>query len=166
MKVMRRLLLLVCGIGIMFAETGPQVKSVHNVYMLPMANSLDQYLATKLTQMGLFQVVTDPQKADAIFTDKIGEGFEQKMQQLYPPPEAKKSDEDKDKDKDNDQVGKPYQPQFGSFSRGRGTVYLVDRQSRNVVWSIYWPVKSTRPEDVNRRADQIATKLRKDVRGK
>jgi hypothetical protein len=170
MRVMHRLFLLVCGVSLAFAETAPQLQTVHTVYLLPMGSGLDQYLATRLTQMGLFQVVTDPQKADAIFTDNIGQGFEQKMQQLYPPPpdpktEDKEKDKDNTDDKDKDLLGKPYQP-FGSFSRGHGTVFLVNRQSRNVVWSIYWPVRSTRPDDVNRRADQIATKLRKDVRGK
>ncbi len=161
MKFMCRLILLALGASIAFAETAPQLQAVHNVYLLPMSNSLDQYLATRLTQMGLFQVVTDPQKADAIFTDKIGEGFEQKMKELYPPPEPKKED----KDKEEDALTKPNQ-RFGSFSRGRGTVFLVDRQSRSVVWSIYSPIRSSRPDDVNRRADQIATKLSKEVRGK
>ena len=55
---------------------------------------------------------------------------------------------------------------FGSFSRGHGTVYIVDRESRNVVWSSYSPVTSTRPDDVNRRADQIVERLRKDLHGK
>ena len=167
---MRRLILFICGLGLALAASKPQLDSVHTVYLLPMGNSLDQYLATRLTQTGVFQVVTDPQKADAIFTDKIGEGFEQKMQELYPPPEAKASDEDKETDKNKDKdkkdpFGKPNQ-RFGSFSKGHGTVFLVDRQSRNVVWSVYWPIKSSRPDDVNRRADQIADKLRKDIKGK
>jgi hypothetical protein len=164
MGVMRRLILLVCALGLSLAANKPQLDAVHTVYLLPMGGSLDQYLATRLTQLGTFQVVTDPQKADAIFTDKIGEGFEQKMQELYPPPETK-TDDEKDADKDKDPYGKPGQ-RFGSFSRGHGTVFLVDRQSRNVVWSIYWPIKSSRPDDVNRRADQIAEKLRKDIKGK
>ena len=167
MEVMRRMILMLCALGTAIAATNPQLNAVHTVYLLPMGGSLDQYLATRLTQLGLFQVVTDPQKADAIFTDKIGEGFEGKMQELFPPPEAKSDDEDKDKDKDKDKdpLGKPYaRPQ--SSTRGRGTVFLVGKQSRNVVWSIYWPIRSSQPDDVNRRADQIAERLRKELKGK
>ncbi len=159
--MMHRLFLFFCVLGLAMAVKNPQLTAIHTVYFLPMGNSLDQYLATRLTQTGMFQVVTDPQRADAIFTDKIGQGFEDKMTQLYPPAEV--SDEEKEKDKD--MISKPGQ-RFGSFSRGHGTVFLVDRKSRNVVWSIYWPIRNSRPDDVNRRAEQIADKLRKDARDK
>ncbi len=89
---MRRSILFFCLLGTAFAARNPQLESVHTVYLLPMGNSLDQYLATRLTQTGMFQVVTDPQKADAVFTDKIGQGFEDKMTELYPPPEVKTED--------------------------------------------------------------------------
>lgn len=155
---MRWILLLVCALGMALAAN-PQLAAVHTVYFLPMSNSLDQYLANRLTATGVFQVVTDPQKADAIFSDKIGEALEQKLNELYPP-EGKKAEED-----EKDDVGKPA-PRVGSFSRARGTVFLVDRRTRNVVWSIYSPVRSTRPDDVNRRADDIITRLRKDLKAK
>ena len=85
------------------------LSGVRSVYLLPMARGLDQYLANRLTNEGVFQVVTDPAKADAFFTDRVGEGFEQKLADLLPEPEkpaeAKaeedKAGEDKDK-KDND----------------------------------------------------------------
>ena len=165
---MRRLILLACGVLLIaFAKTepNPRLQSVHAVYILPMANSLDQYLANALTQTGLVQVVTDPQKADTIFTDKIGEGFQKKLEELYPPPEAKTEQKDEETDKEKDPYGKPAQ-RFGSFSRGHGTVFLVDRQSRNVVWSIYCPVHSSSANDVNSCADQIVSRLRKEIRGK
>lgn len=163
-EVMRVFVLLMCSLGIALAARNPGLDVIHTVYLLPMSNSLDQYLATRLTQTGLFQVVTDPAKADAIFTDKIGQGFEEKMNELYPPPEVKTPDEDKDKDKDKgkDIFGKPGQ-RFGSFSRGHGTVFLVDRRTRNVVWSLYWPIRNSTPDEVNHRAEQIAEKLRKET---
>ncbi len=156
---MRRLIPIVCALGLAFAAKNPQLEAIHSVYLLPMSNSLDQYLATRLTSSGSFQVVTDPQKADAVLTDKIGQGFEDKMNELYPPEGVKPAGEDKEKEKDI--FGKPSQ-RFGSFSRGRGTVFLVDRKTKNVIWSIYWPVRNSRPDDVNRRAQQIADRLRKD----
>jgi hypothetical protein len=145
------------------AAGNPQLQEIHSVYFLPMGNSLDQYLAQRLIATGMFQVVTDPQKADAVFSDKIGEGLEDRLNELYPPPKEKKVKDDSTAEKDP--YGQPIQ-RFGSFSRGHGTIFLVDRRTRNVVWSIYWPIKSSRPDDTNKRAGEIARKLQKDVTGK
>lgn len=158
------------AMGFALAAANPQLGTVHSVYLLPMSGSLDQYLANRVTQLGLMQVVTDPQKADAVFTDRIGEGFEQKMTELYPPPpEVSEKDKDKDKDaedkKDDNPFAKPAQ-HIGNFSKGRGTIFLVDRQSRNVIWSTYLPVRNTQPEATHRRADEIADRLRKDLKVK
>jgi hypothetical protein len=57
---------------------------VHKVYLLPMANGMDQFLANRLTGLGVFQVVTDPKKADAIFTDRIGEAYEARQAEWFP----------------------------------------------------------------------------------
>src|SRR5580692_790403 len=67
------------GLNILAAD----VSGVKTVYLMPMSGGLDQYLATRLTNVGVIQVVTDPQKADAIFTDRIGAGFEQSLQNMY-----------------------------------------------------------------------------------
>src|SRR5258708_6895341 len=53
------------------------------VYLLRMSSGLDQYLAVGLTKGSVLQVVADPQKADAIFTDHLGEGLEAKLDDLY-----------------------------------------------------------------------------------
>lgn len=156
---MRSILLTACVLGLAFAAGNPQLDAIHTVYLLPMGNGLDQYLATRLTATGMFQVVTDPQKADGIFTDRIGQGFEARLDELYPP-EVKKDEDEEEKD-----AFGPAQ-RVGGFSRGRGTLFLVDRRTRNVVWSVYWPVKGSRPDDVNRRAEQIANRLRKDLKAK
>jgi hypothetical protein len=145
--------------GVAFAAASPDLTQIRTVYLLPMSNNLDQYLANRLTQSGLFQVVTDPQKADAIFTDKIGQSFEDKMQELYPPPAPPKSEENS---AEKDPWGQPIQ-KLSSVSKARGTVFLVDRQNRNVIWSIYSPVGRTRPDDIDHRASEIARKLQKDM---
>lgn len=134
----------------------PQLQQIHNVYLLPMASALDQYLANRLTSTGLFQVVTDPKKADAVFSDKIGQGLEQKLDELYPPPDLKKTD-----DEAKDPYAKPA-ARFASFSRGRGTVFIVDRKTRAVVWSIYAPMKDSRPDGADKRAASIVKKLQQD----
>ena len=118
---------------LVYAADRPPLLGVKSVYLLPMGSSLDQYLAEELTVAGHYTIVTDPTKADAIFTDKVGESFEMKMAELYPPPSTETEEEDK---KQEDPWGKPPQ-HFGGFSRARGTVFLVDRGTRNVIWSFY-----------------------------
>jgi hypothetical protein len=69
-----------------FAGVNPQLHEVKRVYILAMSASLDQFLASQLAKAGVFEVVTDPKKADAIITDRVGEPFENKLDELYPPP--------------------------------------------------------------------------------
>jgi hypothetical protein len=66
----------------------PGLAQVHTVYLLSMTNGMDQYLANRLTGSGVFQVVTDPKKADAIFTDHLGEAFESQEAEWFPGPAA------------------------------------------------------------------------------
>lgn len=121
------------------------------VYLLPMSNGLDQFLAIKLTSAAVMQVVTDPKKADAIFTDHIGTAFEQKLDELY----GKKQ-----KDEDSGRTG------MQNAARGRGAIFMVDRQTRDVIWSAYERPKSSAPDDMSHTAEKIAQKLEKDRKGK
>src|SRR5678815_5872407 len=72
-----------------------QVSAVKTVYVLPMAGGLDQYLALRLTSQGVLQVVTDPQKADAILTDGIGARLEASLTELYGTPVNKDVNKEK-----------------------------------------------------------------------
>src|ERR671920_2570413 len=71
----------------------PELAAIRQIYIAPMGNALDQYLANRLTQGGRFQIVTNPQIADAILTDRIGEPFEAYFENLFPAP-AKARDTD------------------------------------------------------------------------
>ena len=74
--------------AVLLMSTGAHAASlsdIKTVYVLPMSNGLDQYLAVELTTGAVLQVVTDPQKADAVFTDHLGESFEQTLADLYTP---------------------------------------------------------------------------------
>ncbi len=130
---------------------------VKAVYVMPMSSGLEQYLAVRLAKDSAFQVVTDPQKADVIFTDHIGEGFEQALADLY---EGKKQSDGKLSD---DVIAKPVsQP----FSHGKGSFFLVDRNSRVVLWSTYAVAKSTRSQDLNDLAGKIVAQLDKSRKAK
>src|SRR6185369_14025016 len=86
--------LFVCALLAAFT-LGANMPEVGAVYLLPMTGGLDQYLANRLTAEGLFRVVTDPKLADAVFTDQLGAAFEQKLVDLYPPPDADAKEDDK-----------------------------------------------------------------------
>ena len=115
------------------------------VYILPMAAGLDQYLAQWLTQDHVMQVVADPKTAQVIMTDRLGEAFEQKMKQIRP-------DDDK---KSDDTAHNTFRS-----TRPRGTIFLVDAKTRQVLWADYQkPPRSNSDGDLNRAAEQIAKKL-------
>jgi hypothetical protein len=64
----------------------PELIEVKSVYMLPMRFGLDQYLANQLARSGAVRVVIDPAKADAVFTDRLGDALEQRLNAMYPAP--------------------------------------------------------------------------------
>lgn len=159
-----KLFFLVAALG--FAQANqprPELAEIKNVYLLPMGFSLDQFLAIRLTKGGVLQVVTDPKKADAIFSDHIGTGLEDKLNTLYGEQKPAETADDKDKDKDKNSYNSG--PMAGG-TRNKGMVFLVDRRTRNVLWSDYVPPKSSQPEELNRVADKIAGQLEKDKKGK
>jgi len=142
------------------AAASPELAGVKTVYLLPMSSGLDQYLAIQLTNGKVLQVVTDPQKADAVFTDNIGSSLEQKLHDLYPVA-AKKDDTDKDETKGDD-----FNPTMAPLSRGKGSIFLVDRKNRAVLWSMYARPKNTQADELNRLAQKIAAQFEKSLKAK
>lgn len=132
-----------------------RLNDVKTVYMLPMSSGFDQYLAIRLTNGAVLQVVTDPQKADAVFTDHIGGAFEEKLDELYG---QKARSED---DKSESSFSKPV-----TQSRARGAMFLVNRKTRDVIWSVYERPKDSTPDTLKRAADKVASQLEKDAKGK
>ena len=157
---------------------GAELEGIHSVYLLPMQRGLDQYLANRVTRDHVFQVVTDPKLADAIFTDRIGTGFEKQLEGISPSPEpvAPPPPKDKDKDKENsgdtggnsfETVNKLENPALNStFGRAKGTVFLVDAKSRQVLWSVYQQLKSSNSTDMDRTASDIVSRLKRDLKKK
>jgi len=132
------------GVGL-FGQSAPRT-----VYVLPMAGGLDQFLAQWLTRGHVMQVVADPKIADVVLTDHLGETFEQKMAEIRP----------KDDKKSNSAAHNTFRS-----SRARGTVFLVDAKSREVLWSDYEKVPgSTSDDSLNREAERIAKKLQTSAR--
>ena len=170
---MRRFLLLLSSGGMLL--WGAQLADVHAVYMLPMSKGLDQYLANRLTNEHLFQVVTDPKRADAIFTDHIGESFEQKLTELLPsaepvakpaPPPADDAEEQpRGRNLPTDTVNKLTSPTSSSgFGRGKGTVFLVDPKTHEVLWSAYQPARNSSNAEMDRTAFDIVSRIKRSLK--
>jgi hypothetical protein len=185
MDGMNRLLLLLGCSGMLLC--GADLTGVHAVYVMPMTRGLDQYLANRLTNQHIFLVVTDPKLADAIFTDRIGENFQTQLENLFPtpkPPEAVKKAEKSDTAEPAEKPSKRAKaaaaagdnPMFqetvnhldnpaltSTFGRGKGTIFLVDAKSRQVVWSTFDPSKGTLNHDMDRTASDIVSRIKKDM---
>ncbi len=154
---------------------------VQTVYLMPMGYGLDQYLANRLTSESVFNVVTDPKRADAVLTDQLGAGFERRFDELFrrpepvaehaaPPAEKKDKQEKKDKEMDPEALAQlkltSGQPPISSFSRGKGNVFLVDIKTRQVLWSLYERPKTVLPDELDRTSGRIVLRLKKDLAGK
>jgi hypothetical protein len=154
-----------------------ELEGVHAVYLLPMSRGMDQYLANRLTGEHLFQVVTDPKRADAIFTDQIGERFEEKLTDILPSPEpvskpvAAPTDEPDDQPRGRtlptETVNKLANPASTStFGRGKGTIFLVDPKTHQVLWSAFQPPKNSSNTELDRTASDIVSRLKRTLKSK
>jgi hypothetical protein len=173
---MKFLPVLFCAMSLWAAD--PAVREVKAVYLLPMTNGLDQYLANELTRSGVVQVVTDPLKADAVITDRVGEAFEKKLADLYAPKPAPKVEAPEEEEKDKDKKKKAQTRTIGdmkenesvtaarvgnsSWGRGRGNIFLVQRATGNVIWSTTGRPKDSSAESVSKTAVKVAGALKRD----
>jgi len=157
MNLMKLLVaLFAAALGLSAAE----IADVKTVYVLPMSNALDQFLAMHLTSENVLQVVTDPHKADAILSDRIGASLDQKLDELYGSRKAEKKSGDATSQDDTAMAV------IAPLSRARGTIFMIDRKTRDVLWSVYERPKNTSPDELNHIADKIALKLSKDLKAK
>jgi hypothetical protein len=174
MKLICLLIALTASVSLAQAGTvaaNPELAEVKTVYLLPMSYSLDQFLAIRLTKGGVVQVVTDPNKADAILSDHIGASLEDKLKSMYGEQKAAEVVDPAAKDKDAKDKDKASQSTFAAGpmaggSRSKGAIFLVDRKTRNVVWSDYVRPKNAQPDELHHVADRIANQLEKDKKGK
>jgi hypothetical protein len=178
---MKRLLLILSLWGA--SMSAAELAAVHSVYLLPMGSSLDQYLAIRLTSEHVFQVVTDPKLADAIFTDRIGFAFESRLADLLAVPAPAPAAQPASSQQAASQPTGPASSQSGStlitetvnklsnpassssFGRGKGTIFLVDRKSKEVIWSVYEPPKGSTGQFLDKGALDIVSRLKRDLKG-
>ena len=161
------------------AACGAELSSVRSVYVMSMAHGLDQYLANRLTNEHIFQVVADPKKADAVITDHLGPGFQAELEEISPTPAAPKPAAEAPKEPAKsgkeaqsspfiaETVNKLENPAMhSSFGRAKGTIFIVALKSRDVLWSIYEPPKDTGSKEMDRTASEIVAHLKKELNPK
>ena len=156
------------------ATPGPdELAAVRMVYLMPMRSGFDYYLVMHLTRSGIYQVVTDPKKADAIFTDRIGPVLEQRLAEWrdpVAPPEEKKDDaatNEAESGKSASSAAKQEPARVGSATMGggRGTVFLISRKTGDVLWSAYENPKNSGSNELEKTAERLVKQLRKDLSG-
>ena len=139
---------------------------VHSVYVMPMSQGMDQFLANRLAAEHAFQVVSELKLADAVLTDRIGASLNASLDALAPKP-APVEDKDKDAKKGLVVQNTLDNPSLSAtFGRGKGTFFLVDAKSRQVLWSTYDPPKSGIAKELDRTAADIVNRLKKDLKRK
>ena len=129
----------------------------HTVYIVPMANGMDRYLASRLTSTGAVWVLLDPAGADAVITDRVDEGFWAWSNAVFKPghegPVPRLTDD---------------RPGGGpsTAAASRGTLFLVDPRTGIVLWSIYQPPANTSPNALDQAAARVAINLKKHLDAK
>jgi hypothetical protein len=173
MKSIKLVLLLLAGCSA--ALSGADLAGVHTVYVLPMAHGLEQYLANVLTNEHVFVVVTDPKMADAVLSEHVGASLQETLDTMLavPPPEKpepKAGDKDDAKESKGplgslvEPANKLNNPSSSStVGRSKGTVFLVETKSRQVVWSTYELPRDATSKELDRIASAIVSRLRKDL---
>jgi hypothetical protein len=181
--------LILCGLA---AGWAADLNGVHTVYVLNMAHGLDQYLVNRLTGEHLFTVVTDPKKADSVISDQLGGDLNAMLETIAPSPKPKEDAEARPSEPDapdakgrrrkNEEApsggGNSLAAAFGgdtnnalehpvsTFNRSKGTIFLVDAKSRQVVWSLYIQPKGNDSKTMDRTATDIVSRLKKDLNRK
>jgi len=140
------LITLVCGAALAAGQLSPRFQTV---YILSMSNSLDQYLASRLTQTHVLWVVLEPSSADAVLTDRVDDPFWDWMARTYPVGSGASGTRNAGNHASDT-----------TANRQRGTIFLVDPRSKVVLWSTQGLPKNTSPTEMDRTAARISTQLK------
>jgi len=122
------------------------------IFVLPMPGGLDQFLAVHLAESEAFRVVTDPTKATVILTDRIGENLEEQLKIMAAPASTAAAKEAATEDTFT-------RPRMQPLTHTRGTLFLVDRASHQVLWSTFQEPKTSEPKALNRAAREIVERM-------
>ena len=152
---------------VVFAAAG-QAQTLSNsgpVYFWPMTSAFDQYLAQEASGGGVLNVTVDPKNASAVMTDRIDGKFLEGLDEIFPLPEdpSRESDEE---EASSDSIEGSFQlqrPANRPVGRPRGTLFLVDIKTRNVLWSTFLKEFDATPDRLQRKARSVIEKLQQEL---
>lgn len=165
-------ILALLGAAVLPAADLEMLRNSPAVYFWPMSSSFDQYLAQEIAAEGVFQVVVDPKLARAVMTDRIDAPFLAAMDELFPRAEPakpaaeadpKKKSEDKPDESDTG-IYVDTRPKNRPLGRPRGTLFLVDVHTRQVLWSTFLDEADKNPNRLHKQARNVVDRLRKHLK--
>ncbi len=145
-----------------------ELSRVRSVYIWPMHNSFDQYLAEQIAEEDVFEVVVDPKFATAVLTDRIDAPFLGALEEFFPLPESGEAEKDEAEEEsasgDSIEAGVQLRrPTNRAFSRPKGTLFLVDVSSRRVLWSTFLKEYEPSPNKLHGQARDVVMRLKKQL---
>ncbi len=145
-----------------------QLSRVRAVYIWPMYDSFDQYLAEQIAEEDVFEVVVDPKFATAVLTDRIDAPFLAALEEFFPLPESGEAEKDEAEEEsasaDSIEAGVQLQrPTNRALSRPKGTLFLVDVSSRRVLWSTFLKEYEPSPNKLHGQARDVVMRLKKQL---
>ena len=129
------------------ALLSPRFKTV---YVVSMANSMDEYLASRLTSSRVLWVVHQASSADTVLTDTLNENFWTWLERSYGPAGSAPVDA----------AGTAFNRGYSGINQHSGTIFLVDPRRKVVLCSKYDLPKNSSPNELDRTATRIATQLK------
>ncbi len=147
------------------------LSSLGPVYFWPMNGALDQYVAEQATSSGVFAVTVDPARAKTVMTDHIDAKFFEGMNEIFvdeaeTAAAAAANEDDEEEASGSIESGlAANRPANRPRSSPKGTVFLVDIQSHQVVWSTFLGEFDRSPKKLHKKAQQVISDLGKSMSG-
>ncbi len=114
-----------------------------------MPGGFEQHLANRIVMDHVYQVVSDPKLADAVFTDQISDAFLYKLDHINTPPKPVGASGSISPSLEADA---PHGSTFSRAARGHCSWWM--RKSKQIVWSIYEKPKDTLLQDARQDGEE------------
>lgn len=138
-----------------------QLRDSQPVYFWPMQHSFDQYLAEAVNGADALTVTFDPKRAKAIMTERIDAPFLHAIEELFPTEEADVEETDDSIEGEFELSRTKNRP----LGRPQGTLFLVDVETRRVIWSTYLGELEPDSKDLHKEALRVVEEIAARVAG-
>lgn len=139
------------------------LSAVGPVYFWPMNGALDQYIAQEVSSQNLIGVTVDPAQAKTVMTDHIDSKFFEGMNEVFTVKTEAVADDATEEVSSIESGQTSNRPANRPRGAPMGTVFLVDVQSRQVVWSTFLGEFTRQPKRLHKEARRVVSELRKGV---